>query len=80
MRLTTQQQELMARCGIACSQAGADIRKAQDSVRGVTASLNELIGTLEDPGERVSWKSVRAQWLEIALLLEDAGKQFERGS
>jgi hypothetical protein len=79
MRLTTEQQELMNRCGLACSQAGADIQTAKRSVESVTMDLNELIGSLEDPGERTSWATVRNAWLEVAVLLEDASKRFEKG-
>lgn len=77
MRLTVQQQELMQRCGLACAQAGTDIATAKRSVESVTADLNQLIGTLEDPGERMSWCTVRQSWLEVAVLLESAASKFE---
>lgn len=79
MRLTTEQQELMSRCGVACAEAGASIQTAQRSVGVVTRDLNELIGSLEDPGERMSWASIRNAWLEVAVLLEDAASKFEKG-
>jgi hypothetical protein len=79
MRLTAEQQELMNRCGLACSQAGSDIQTAKRSVDTVTQELNQLIGSLEDPGERMSWASVRNAWLEVAVLLEDATSKFEKG-
>lgn len=77
MRLTVQQQELMQRCGLACAQAGADIVTAKRSVESVTTDLNQLIGTLEDPSERLSWCTVRQSWLEVAVLLETAASKFE---
>lgn len=79
MRLTAEQQELMNRCGVACAEAGASIQTAQHSVETVTRELNELIGSLEDPGERISWASVRNAWLEVAVLLQDASAKFEKG-
>lgn len=79
MRLTIEQQELMGRCGLACAKAGNDIRAAKTSVDTVTAGLNELIGTLEDPDERASWKRVRSVWVRIAVLLQDAASEFESG-
>jgi len=79
MRLTSEQQELMSRCGLACSQAGADIQTAKRSVEAVTMDLNQLIGSLEDPGERISWSTIRNAWLEVAVLLEDAITKFEKG-
>lgn len=79
MRLTAEQQELMNRCGVACAEAGAHIQTAKRSVDGVTRDLNQLIGSLEDPGERMSWSSIRNAWLEVAVLLEDAISKFEKG-
>lgn len=79
MRLTAQQQELMSRCGVACAEAGASIQTAKRSVDGVTRDLNQLIGSLEDPGERISWSTIRNAWLEVAVLLEDAISKFEKG-
>jgi hypothetical protein len=79
MRLTAEQQELMSRCGIACAEAGADIQKAKRSVDTVSRDLNQLIGTLEDPGERTSWSTIRNAWLEVAVLLEDAISKFDKG-
>lgn len=79
MRLTAEQQQLMNRCGVACAQAGTDIQTAKRSVDGVTSSLNQLIGSLEDPGERISWSTIRNSWLEVAVLLEDAIAKFEKG-
>lgn len=79
MRLTKEQQDLMNRCGVACAEAGATIQTAQRSVELVTRELNELIGSLEDPGERMSWASIRNAWLEVAVLLQDATAKFEKG-
>lgn len=79
MRLTAEQQELMNRCGVACAEAGANIQTAKRSVDGVTRDLNQLIGSLEDPGERISWSTIRNAWLEVAVLLEDAISKFEKG-
>lgn len=79
MRLTKEQQDLMNRCGVACAEAGATIQTAQRSVELVTRELNELIGSLEDPGERMSWASIRNAWLEVAVLLQDATSKFEKG-
>ncbi len=79
MRLTAEQQELMSRCGIACAEAGADIQRAKRSVDNVSQGLNQLIGSLEDPGERMSWSTIRNSWLEVAVLLEDAISKFDKG-
>ena len=78
MRLTAEQQALMNRCGVACAEAGANIQTAQRSVELVTRELNELIGSLEDPGERASWAAIRKAWLEVAVLLQDATSKFEK--
>lgn len=79
MRLTAEQQALMDRCGIACAEAGSSIQTAKRAVEGVTRDLNQLIGSLEDPGERTSWSTIRNAWLEVAVLLEDAISKFEKG-
>ena len=79
MRLTAEQQALMNRCGVACAEAGGSIQTAKCSVDGVTRDLNQLIDSLEDPGERTSWSTIRNAWLEVAVLLEDAISKFEKG-
>ncbi len=79
MKLTAQQQQMMARCGIACSQAGADIQTARASVQTVIEQVSTLIGTLEDPGERISWSTVRQTWLELEVKLEQCVSKFEQG-
>lgn len=79
MKLTAEQQEMMQRCGIACTQAGSDIQTAKVSVHSVTEELSTLIGTLEDPDERLSWSTVRQTWLELEVKLDECIAKFERG-
>lgn len=80
MRLTLQQQELMSNAAACCARAGADIQTSKASVCSAADAVRELIGTLEDPGERDEWSSVLNRWLSIAVLLDAASSKFQTGS
>ena len=79
MRLTQHQQELMGRAANSSALAGADIQNAKRSVCAAADAVRELIGTLEDPGERDEWSSVLNRWLSIGELLDAASSKFDNG-
>lgn len=72
MQMTKQQQQALDKLTKSCEAVGVKVRDARSATAHVVNSLDEFIGQLEDPAERVSWSTVRHAWAQVDAKMAEA--------